>query len=277
MSILNHVSWLEGSFPVRQTVAFGPDTSGAPNFLPASGASLTLTGQNVTSGVPLVMSAAQGYSKEGTIDVNYTFTTNPVWASLTASSTLYLYVNTATGATGFTTLVPIYQYGGTPAVTSGQFTFNIATMTGYMGNGTTAPATPIVFIGEAVAGASTITSTVAYSYNGFYDSGFTATLPSSAAVVSRNSNIGTNLVAPSFITENTTAEFGFLLGDQIPIGQTYNGSNLMSIPFVNRRNVTVFVTGGGAGPWYANNLTSGAQATLTLANWKYKIIAKRMW
>lgn len=260
--------------PVRvsQTVSFGPQTAGAPSFLPASSVSLTLTAQNLSATAPMLVTAAQGRA-----NVNWQFITNISWASLTASSTLYLYVNTQTGATGFTTLAPIYQYGGTPAVTNNQFTFNIGEMTGYMGNGTTSPATPLVIVGEAVTGASTITSTVAYSYNGFYDSGFTATLPSSAAVVSRNSNIGTNLVVPSFITENTTAEFGFLLGDQIPIGLTYNGSNLTFIPFVNRRNVTVFAAGSGSGPWYANNPTSGAQVQLTLANWKYKIIVRRGW
>ena len=276
MSILNHVSWLEGSFPVRQTVAFGPDTSGAPNFLPASGASLTLTGQNVTSGVPLVMSAAQGYSKEGTVDVNYTFTTNPVWASLTASSTLYLYVNTATGATGFTTLVPIYQYGGTPAVTNGQFTFNIATMTGFMGNGTTAPATPIVFVGEAVTGVSTITSIIAYAYNGFYDSGFTATLPLISTQTVKNSNMGLLDVGVVQILQCTTTDNGYAVGDQMQIysGQLGNGS-VGGNTWSTRNTVGLSMT--NTSPFTLTPKAGGSGVSLTAASWKYKLIAKRAW
>ena len=276
MSILNHVSWLEGSFPVRQTVAFGPDSSGAPNFLPASGASLTLTGQNVTSGVPLVISAAQGYNKEGTIDVNYTFTTNPVWASLTASSTLYLYVNTATGATGFTTLVPIYQYGGTPAVTTGQFTFNYGTMTGFMGNGTTAPATPIVFVGELVTGASTITSTIAYAYNGFYDSGFTTTLPALATVITKNSNLGTPESTPFLIVECVTTEGNWAVGDRVAV-TGFNGTDYISAPTFTSRNTVGFGTSPATSPFFTYSKTTSARVAMTAANWKYKLIAKRVW
>lgn len=276
MSLLNHVSWLEGSFPVRQTVAFGPDTSGAPNFLPASGGSLTLTGQNVTTGLPLVISAAQGYNKEGTIDVNYTFTTNPVWASLTASSTLYLYVNTATGATGFTTLVPIYQYGGTPATTSGQFTFNYGTMMGYMGNGTTAPATPIVFVGEVVTGASTITSTIAYAYNGFYDSGFTATLPGISTAVSKNTNLGVSPSVPQLIVECTTADNGYSIGDQLLITFSLSNTVYISTPVWQSRNVVGFST-GISNAFLTLNKSTFAFVTLVSASWKYKLIARRMW
>src|SRR5208282_4417629 len=140
---------------------------------------------------------------------------NPAWSSLAASSTVYLYVNASTGVTGSTTVLPIYQTGGTPAVTSGQFTFNISQMIGYMGNGSAAPATPLVFVGEVVTSGSAVTSTVAYAYNGMYDSGWATPLPAAATPVSKNSNLGLTTTRGDVYVQCLTAENGYSIGDQI--------------------------------------------------------------
>jgi hypothetical protein len=213
------------SVQVRQTVSTGPvSTSGLPTLFPGTSSSLSLATQNVSSTVPLVANAAQGYNASGAVNYAFMATSNVTWSSLTASQTNYLYINALAGTTGATILQPIYQFGGTPAVTSGQFTFNISQMTGYLGNGTAAVATPIVFVGEAVAGASTITSTVAYAYNGMYTSTL-QTVPVTA--LSLNHNLGVN--ALGFMAKWNliclTTNLGYAVGDEIDYGIAEMGSS----------------------------------------------------
>ena len=163
--------------PVRQTVISGPvDTSasGLPTFLPSTSASTTLTTQNISTGSnAVVATSANGFTSTGATNSVGIATSNFSW-SLPASTTSYLYVSISGGTftAGSTTLQPIYQAGGTPSTTNGQFTFNTSQMIGYMGNGSSAPQANIVFVGEAVTGASSVTSTIAYSYQGKYDSGY---------------------------------------------------------------------------------------------------------
>jgi len=254
---------------IRQTVSAGPVTgsTGLPSFLPATAVSLSLTSQNVSASSPLVITAAFG-------QVNYTFTatSNLTWSSLTLSNTDYLYVNALTGVTGSTTLVPIYQYGGTPSVTNGQFTFNISEMTGYMGNGASAVATPLVFVGEAVTAVGTVTSTIAYSYNGYYDSGFTATLPAAGSVNSKKHNIGTDQVTAYYIIQNTTAEQGFSIGDRTQIYEIASNTyptNLTTTRLVVTRTV------GNTNIGNIINKSTGAAAVPTAADWKSEFIVKR--
>lgn len=251
---------------VRQTVRNGPaDTSGLPSFLTTS-VNLNLTMQNVSASAPLVVSAAAGANNSGLLDYNTVFTANQTWNSLTASSTLYLYVNAQTGALGFTTLAPIYQQGGTPAVTNGQFTFNIGEMIGYMGNGASAPATPLVFVGECTTSGSAVTAVRAYAYNGYYDSGFTATLPTSTSVT-KNSNLGVSNAVPQFIMECTTIDASFAVGDQITM---IAGSPSIS---ATRTTLTLSVGTGVT----VQTKTGGGTLTLTAASWKYKLIHRRGW
>lgn len=258
---------------VRQTVQFGPvDTSGNPTFFPATSASLGITTQNISATVPIVLSAAQGF-----YNIAYQSVTNLTWSGLTASNTNYLYVNALTGVTGSTTLVPIYQYGGTPSVTSGQFTFNISEMTGYMGNGSTAPATPIVFVGEVVTAVGTVTSTIAYAYNGYFDSGFTATLPAVSTQTTVNSNLGFLDAIISFSITNTTTEAGFSVNDQVPIASTaFLGTNNVGTNLWSSRTTAGLSTSSTSG-WKITPKGGGSTVTLTNANWKYKLIAKRGW
>lgn len=263
---------------IRQTVATGPvDTAGLPSFLPATSASLSITSQNVTSSAPLLSTAAQGANSSGQVNVTNIASANRTWGPVTANVSNYLYVNASTGATGFTTLVPIYQYGGTPVVTNGQFTFNYSEMQGYMGNGTTAPSTPLVFVGEVVAGATTITSTIAYVYNGYYDSGFTAGYPAATTVVTKNSNMGGLDVTILIIAGCTTADIGYSVGDQVIINPTTGttAAGFLTSGF-STRNTVGFITSSSSTSGVGNKGTA-ANATFTLASWQYKITAKRSW
>lgn len=179
--------------PVRQTVLSGPvDTNGSATFLPSTSASLNITSQNVSTGVNvLVATAAGGVNANGAINVVGQATTNLTWTGCTANQTNYLPVSILGGVlTTLTpvTLAPIYQWGGTPAVTAGRYTYNIQQGVMWLGNGSVANAVNHVIVGEVVAGASTITSTRAYAYQGRYDSGWFAI--SANTLFAKSHNLG---------------------------------------------------------------------------------------
>ena len=141
------ITGVGGSAAVRQTVSGGPvDTNGLPTFLPATSVNLNLSTQNLASATPLAVTAANNVlNSSGANNDAFGFSVaNLTWTGLTPSVTNYLYVTItpSTGALGdriHASLAPIYQFGSTPSVTAGQFTFNIGQYVGYLGNGATAP------------------------------------------------------------------------------------------------------------------------------------------
>jgi len=272
------VAAVAAAVAVRQTALGGPiDTSGLPTFLPATSASLSITSQNITPGAPFMVASANGFGATGAVDrIGYS-SADLTWSGLTANSTNYLYVDIAAGAMtpGSTTLAPLYQYSGAPAVTANQATFNIAQMQMLVGNGSTALQTYRVFLGEAVAGASTITSTVSYVYGGYYDSGFTQNLPAASTLTTKNHNIGTE-IRSEFIAECTTADGGYDVGDQIyPMTRPTNEYARLSL--ARTRNTIGVSTGSTAAFSTSNKSTGAALDPLTQNSWKWKIIAWRGW
>ena len=263
----------------------GPVTAaGLPNFLPATmSGTLTLQTSNVSPTYPLVATAASGWSlATGTPVDTIGVSTGPLaWPGLApnraAATPNFLYATIAGGVLtpGSTLLPPIYQHGGTPAVTSGQFTFNIAEMRGYLGNGTSAPPVNLVMMGEAVTGSSAVLSTVAYAYNGYYDSGWTATL--SNAGVTTNCNIGAepSLYATRYVICCTAPDLGYSIGD-ILINSAFTGSTNSSaiIPYATRNAVSTPVLANHAA---IVKTTGNMTAQANLASWKYKLVAERGW
>lgn len=166
--------------PVRQTtLSGGVDANGSANFL-GIGSGLAVS---LTATVPVVVAFAAGFGAIGEIDFvgRIATTLAAAWSGLTASSTLYLYVdrNVATGALtyGFTALTPNYGYGIAKSTVNGQHTYRIDEGVMYVGNGSTAAAVQRVFLGECVTGATTVSSVTTYALMGSYDSGWTSTLP----------------------------------------------------------------------------------------------------
>ena len=272
----------------RQTVSAGPvSAAGAPTFFPATSGALNLAQINVNSAAPFVVTAANGWSATNgqTNDRIGHFTAPFVWTGFTASRAAatpnYLYVTVnanGTMTTGSTLLPPIYQPGGVPAITNGQFTFNVGEMRGYMGNGATAPQAYIVFVGEAATDATTVISTVAYAYNGIYDSDFTATLPSVAVITSKNHNIGSQPRAIDFVAECTSADNGFAVGDQLHYPALVTATAGLNIPApLNSTRNGISITTGGTFAFTTVTKSTGGAAQLTLASWKYKFIASRGW
>jgi hypothetical protein len=266
--------------PVRQIVLAAPvDTGGLPSFLPATSGTLVLTTQNVTSTAPLVITASNGSNIYGDLNRSGQTSTNSLSWTVGASVTSFLPVTvnadgTLTAVTPVT-LAPIYQFGGTPSVTSNQYTYNIQEAKMYKGNGTTAPQVNDVIVGECVSGASTITSTVAYAIRGRYDSGYTTTLVGLGATYTRNHNIGSNLVIVNEIIENVTTEGGYSVGhiELNPIGANATFSYPPS-KAIDRLSVVVRRPATG-NAYLLANLTTGVAFNLTAANWKYKIQASR--
>lgn len=273
----------------RQTVSAGPvlpsgTTAGLPNFLPAISGTLSIALQNVSGAVPLAVTAANNVdtttgAQKDLVGIN---TTGLTWSGLNANTTNYLYVTVATNGTltaGSTLLAPVYQWGGTPGTANGQFTFNIGEMKGYLGNGTTAPQAYVVFVGEALTGPTGVTSTVAYAYNGKYESAYTTTLPAVATFTSVSHNIGTVPRVADFLMECIATDRGYAVGDTI---------NALSIALYDGANVghaviattpkTIGIQAGASQAFTAVVKSTGVVAgAYTAANWKYKFVAQRGW
>lgn len=274
------------SAPVRQTVTAGPvsTTTGLPNFLPATTANLNITTQNVTALAPFVVTSANGASASGALNLVAQAAANFTWTGLTlnraAATPNFLYVLLASGTftQAQTILPPIYQWGGVPAVTLGQITFNIGEMKCYLGNGATATQTYLVVVGEAATDATTVISTVAYAYNGIYDSGYTATLPAASTPVTKSHNIGLPPRLVDFRILNTTADAGWAVGDEIGMGSlsNFDGANV-GVPIIGAGTNFMTVVSSAGVPWRAGNKATGVASVLTLASWKYRLIADRGW
>lgn len=272
---------------VRQTVSAGPvNTAGLPSLLPSTTtATLNLTSQNVSSTYPLVATAAGGWSNAtGTpVDTIGYSTTNLTWTGLTASRAaatpnfLYVTISGGTMTTGKTLLAPIYQWGGTPSTTNGQFTFNISEMRGYLGNGTTAPQTALVFVGEAATDGSQVISTVVYAYNGRYDSGYMATLPAALTAQAAIHNLGVVPSSLDFRIQCTSTDAGYAAGDEIGKASLYDydGANIGITALCSDLKTASIIA--SITPWLVRHKSTAAQTTLTRAKWKYRFIAERGW
>ena len=266
--------------PVRQTVLGGPvDTSGYPSFLPATAVGLSITAQNISATFPFVATAAAGFGSSGAVDRAGKTTSNSLtWDSLTNTATNYLYVDVATDgtlSTGSTTLAPIYNFGGNtggaPYTTSGQNVYNI--QEGKMYVGPTPTQVYRVFVGEAVTSGGNVASTVAYAYQGRYESGWTATLPQGVGTVSFNHNLGIQQDVADIWIECTTNDGPFVVGDRIR-NPAQTSSSIYPLPTIGAaRNSMKWYSGSG------NHLvpTSASFTLLTAANWKYKATAQRGW
>lgn len=271
---------------VRQTVSAGPvTTAGFPDFLGTNPGALSITTSNISASYPLVATAANGWSDSTGAPVDTIgYSSTPLhWTGLTASRAAatpnFLYVTIAAGVmtTGSTIVAPVYQWGGTPATTAGLFTFNIGEMRGYLGNGSTAPQTDLVFVGEAATDGTGVISTVEYAYNGQYASAFTATLPAANTYTSASHNIGVKPRVAKLVIENTTTEHGYAVGEQVTEGH-------MAIYSTNHVPVPMITTGKTVGIQLPTSTSlvlfsrsGGVPTQVTLASWKYAFIAERGW
>lgn len=275
---------LSGGSAVRQVVTSGPVTAlGVPSFLPATSASLSVTSVGLSGTTPLTVTAANGNDPATgrQRDLVGFSASNLAWSGLVANTTNYLYVTVAangTLTTGTTTREPIYQAGGTPLALSGQFTFNIGEMKGYLGNGSLAPQAYVVFVGEAATGPTTVTSIKPYAYNGVFEGLFTGPLTAGGNWVFADHNLGVKPVIYDFIIVNVTPEHQYIVGDTLHAASLIGNYGSFTLPLAltaNRGGLTFFAA--SPTPYVTSNKGSAASVTLTLANWHYRFIARRGW
>ena len=260
--------------PVRQTVLSGPvDVNGLSSFGGSTGSTtVTMTGT-------LIATAANGFGPGGQQDVIGSGT-NLSWTGLSTTGTMYLFVlvNGKTLTTFSTTITPIYEWGGTPGVTNNTPTFNIQAMTGYLGNGATAPQSYWVCVGEVTVAAGTVSAIIWYQLMDRYSSAWTNTLPANNTSVNFNHNLG---IYPQNVTleiECLTGEAGYSVGERISDKALYGNVNGTLAPLgISYFTNTAIFTAGFTVSFYATKKSDHSFATLTVANWKYRLLAGRGW
>lgn len=160
--------------------------------------------------------------------------------------------------------------------------FSIPNMTMYQVSGasTSAGNDPLftaknfVYVGEAITGASTVSSVVNYALRGEYDSGYTMGLPANGVSVVKNHNIGVTPDKKKLLFKCATADQGQVPGEVVD-GAVQAGtiSHLPSLPATS--NTITFTQGSNGGSVEIKG--TGAWGNTTAAFWAYKIMAGRGW
>jgi len=257
--------------PVSQTVLSGLSTTGIPAALViGTGLAVNLA----ATATPLIMNGANGFNVSGEVNQLEVISADATGiVTLPASNTSYIYRILGTSWAS-TTLAPIYQASGTPAVTNGQYTYNWLEKKGYLGNGTTAPQVIAVFVGEAVTSGVAVTSVTTYAYQGDYDSGLVATLPGLSTSVSFNHNVGTKFVTVIPYLECISTDLSYAVGDRVTIWASGNGT-WAAPPSPNWDRLTAGFQTCSAAAFIMMPKTGGAQTNPTATKWKYGCVVTR--
>ena len=266
----------------RQCFNYGPvGSDGIANFFPATLPSLVMTTQNVSASFPLIASNANGSDIYGDANVVGLSTANLVFPAATinraAATPNYAYVTVVAGAlvTAYTLLPPVWSTGAAPSVTNDQFTFRIPEMRMYRGNGSSAVPWAAVFLGEVATDATQIISTVAYAYNGRYDSGWTATLNNTGFTKPCNLGAEPALYETRYVIQCTTIDLAYAVGDTLINGAfTSNVNSSMIIPYATRNTIGLPVLAQHVA---IHKTSTALNVPLTAASWKYKLTANRGW
>lgn len=262
-----------GAQAVRQTVLSGVSSGGLPAYLQiGSGLTVNL----LATASPLVLTVANGYGAAGAQDTVAAIAADVAgaWSGLAANSTHYLYVDISTPAAptyGATTRVPVYAYTAPAAPVSGQHWYDIGAAKMMAYNGSAWTAVQRVFVGEAVTGAAAITSVTPYAFAGRY-AGTMATSMTGATV---SHNLGVMPGRWRVVLSCAVAEGGYEVGDEIPTEYLRGlGSNYVSLYSAAVGRLTCAAVPNQAIA-HANHKMTGADVTLTSANWAVKLYADR--
>ncbi len=255
---------------VRQTVlSSSVDINGNPNYItPASGLAVNVA----ATAIPVLLTAANGEMNR-----NGKLVSDTTISGLTNAAINYLYADIAADGSvtlGATTLAPVYQNGGTFSVASGQFTFNISTMTQGVGNGTTSNLSYRVFIGEAVCSGGAVAAAVNYALKGQAFVPLTA-LPTTGTFSNANINIGTTAVTVSGALVCQVSELGYAIGDEKPMFGTGNGGSFDNAFYMTARGLVLGVANWSS--FLVENRATAGGALITLANWKWRAVVRRAW
>lgn len=267
-------SWAQMNPPVRQTVLSGTvDANGLPNFGGSTGST------TVTTATTLIITAANGADITGSVNRTCSIT-NASWTGLSTNGTMYLYVTVnadGTCTTASTTVLPVYQWGGSFSNVAGAFVFNIQGMTGNLGTGAANAQAYVTFVGEVAVAANVTTSITWYALMGRYRSATTATLPGLSTQTSFNHNLGLIPAKSQVVVVNITADGGYVTGEQAGEMITVAaGVGYPVNPLRSTRNA-MSVSTGNTTAWALIPAAGGAGAGMTLVDWSYRGEAERGW
>lgn len=163
--------------PVRQTVLNGltDPSTGQANFLSTtSGLAVNILGATA----PVTIAFAYNFGSFGQIDYVATISSDitAAWSSLPTNSTCFLYIdrNISTGGLtyGYSLLTPIHATIAPTSPSSDQHWLDLNSFYMKRYTGSAWEIKQRVFVGEAVTGASSVTSVITYALKGEYDSGW---------------------------------------------------------------------------------------------------------
>lgn len=195
--------------PVRHCPMSGvrnPD--GTPAFLGSSGLTLSVVANTV---FPFTYTIGKGVGIGGQTDTVVSISASPPSLTFSANAGLrYIWADDA-GNIGSSINKPQDPISGVFSFTVDQHSYDIVNGQEYVGTGGAAVKTSRVFIGECTVGASAITNIVCYAYNGF--SVLESAIGGAYSTVSKNHNIGTNLIHVDLDFVITVASAGFAVDE----------------------------------------------------------------
>lgn len=166
-----------------------------------------------------------------------------------------------------------------PGTASGADWFDTSVMQMKTPSGAGPTFTPVqrLYVGEAVAGASTIASVVSYALQGAYVAPWTPTVPAAGTTISFTHNLGTdqfNLHGELRNLAENTGNSAIPIGATIPWVMNTNSSVMPAeAAFTHGRNTAVGVNGNNQSIIY--QAAAGSWSAGTSANWEYRATFKR--
>lgn len=264
--------------PMAQTVLHGrTDANGYANFLEAgTGLAVTLR----ATAVPLLLAINNGWNAKGSVGYLAQIAADAAdaWSALTASTTLYLYIdrNPATGALtyGFDNVAPVYGYAHPAAPGAGDHSFLIPEGKLYEYSGAAWVEKQRVFVGECDTDVAAVTAVRTYALRGEYTTGLLAVAVNTA--YAHNHFLGVHPRFVAVLAQCIVADLGYAIGDEVDVGSggTTTSSNTGMAFWCSR------LSGGfhtGTTSLNLNNKSTGANVAITPASWKYRLLIQRGW
>ena len=243
----------------------------------AIGSWVTLSGFTPTGYNGTYQVSAVGSSTTFTIILPSAPGATTVIGTYTVSNFLYVDRNISSRVLtlGSTILPPDYVYS-TVSTTSNKHTFYIPTMTMYVGNGSTSSAVQRVFVGEANAGASTISSVLSYAFNGLYYIPLTA-LPTAGTRAVFNHNIGVKHLHLTYFKECTTAGEGYSVGDRVYVmgDGAFGQATVWYGQAPSTDSKTVSIVSGANGNNFVIHKTTGVPVATPTSVWSIGGVVQR--
>lgn len=132
-----------------------------------------------------------------------------------------------------------------------------------------------LYVGEANT-TSSVSAVRAYAINGLYIAPWVTPWPAIATSTSNNDNMGTLDKDVYFELQNLITESGFIPGEILRNPITIDAARGIP-PLVHLTKNTILFQTGASTSLVAEVIATGASASLTPANWQYRMRSKRLW